>query len=178
MTADYSAAEARRVVTGEDEHGRSYIVEDRNAPVRHSSDANTKCEIWRAASLPVSVRDGDGLEGGVRTSPDAGGFVYRVVTFRPDSERDLTQAFADADGPLPGMVPEEEAGGIPGLHFTESVDIVTVLSGELTAVMQDHSVTVLGPGDSLVQRGTKHSWSNRTDGPVTAVVLMASATRD
>ncbi|WP_025778208.1 hypothetical protein [Brevibacterium sp. VCM10] len=178
MFEDYTAAEARRIVTGVDDDGKSYIVEDRNTPVRHSSDANTKCEIWRSGSVPVHMSAGDGLEGGVRTSPDDNGFVYRIVTFRPDSERDLDAGFADANGPLPGMVAPEEADGIPGLHFTESVDIVTVLSGELTAVMQDHSVTVLGPGDTLVQRGTKHSWSNRTETPTTAAVLMFSAIRD
>lgn len=177
MTESYTEVQARRIITGEDENGKSYFVEDSNTTVRHSSDANTKCDIWRATSLPVSVRDGDGMEDLlVRTSPEEGGFVYRLVTFRPDSEWDATKGFADANGPLPGMVPLEEADGIGGLHSTETVDILTVLSGELTARMQ-HGETVLRPGDTIVQRGTKHTWYNRTTELVTAVVVMVSATR-
>jgi mannose-6-phosphate isomerase-like protein (cupin superfamily) len=176
MTKNVRTAQARRIITGVDEHGMSCFVADENTPVRLSSDANTKCDIWRAGTLPVAVDDGDGLEGGVYTSPDAGGLVYRIVTFRPDSEWDMSKGFSDANGPLQGMVPAEEAGGIVGLHVTDTVDIVTVLSGELTAVMETGETT-LYPGDTLVQRGTKHTWNNRTNELATAAVLMISATR-
>jgi mannose-6-phosphate isomerase-like protein (cupin superfamily) len=176
MKKDYAAAQARRIITGVDEDGKSCFVADGATPVRLSGEANTKCDIWRTRTLPVAVADGDGLEGGVYTSPDEGGLVYRIVTFRPDSEWDMSKGFSDANGPLKGMVPPEEAGGIVGLHITDTVDIVTVLSGELTAVMEIGETT-LYPGDTLVQRGTKHTWNNRTNEPTTAAVLMISATR-
>jgi mannose-6-phosphate isomerase-like protein (cupin superfamily) len=176
MTTNTTTAQARRIITGVDEHGRSCFVADEDTPVRLSSDANTKCDIWRTGTLPVSVDDGDGLKGAVYMSPDAGGLVYRIVTFRPDSEWDMSKGFSDANGPLDGMIPPQEAGGIVGLHVTDTVDIVTVLSGELTAVTETEETT-LYPGDTLVQRGTKHTWNNRTNEPATAAVLMVSATR-
>src|SRR4051794_32154585 len=98
MSTNYAEVQARRVITAEDENGKSYFVEDENTPVRHSSDANTKCDIWRASSVPVSVYDSDGMEDRlVHTSPDKGGFVYRIVTFRPDSEWDAAKGFGDAN---------------------------------------------------------------------------------
>jgi hypothetical protein len=145
---DYAAAQARRVITGVNEHGKSCFVSDEDTPVRLSSDANTKCDIWRTGTLPVALTDGDGLEGGVYTSPDERGLVYRIVTFRPDSEWDMSKGFSDANGPLKGMVSPAEAGGIVGLHVTDTVDIVTVVSGELTAVMETGETT-LYPGDTL-----------------------------
>ena len=62
------------------------------------------------------------------------------------------------------------------MHFTETVDIVTVLSGEIYAVLET-TETLLRPGDTLVQRGTIHAWSNRTDKPAMMVALMVSAKR-
>jgi quercetin dioxygenase-like cupin family protein len=56
------------------------------------------------------------------------------------------------------------------------VDVVTVVSGELVAVLETGEVT-LKQGDSFVTRGVKHSWSNRTDKPVVLVCLQSGATR-
>jgi uncharacterized cupin superfamily protein len=39
-----------------------------------------------------------------------------------------------------------------------------VLSGEVWLVV-DEGETRLRPGDVVVQRGTNHAWSNRTDAP-------------
>jgi hypothetical protein len=36
--------------------------------------------------------------------------------------------------------------------------------------------TVLRAGDTLIMRGVKHAWCNRTDKPVTLQALMISAT--
>jgi uncharacterized cupin superfamily protein len=49
-----------------------------------------------------------------------------------------------------------------------------VLSGEIWAVLDDGEV-LLRAGDVLVQRGTNHAWSNRTEKPcVIAFVLVAA----
>jgi quercetin dioxygenase-like cupin family protein len=100
--------------------------------------------------------------------------VYRITSFPPDSEFDRSQGYSDARGPLAGSIALVDSGGIPGLHVTETVDLVTMLSGELWAVMETGE-TVLRPGDTLVHRGTKHAWSNRTDKPAVMVSLMIDA---
>ncbi len=174
MAPQHHDAQARRVITGVDADGKSCIVSDENTPDRFVGPGNTKCDIWRVSNLPVGYGDGPGLEDGVVTQPPDGGLVFRVVTFAPDSEWDQSLGYADANGQLPGTIDAEETGGVPGFHVTETVDIVTILSGELVAIMETGE-TVLRAGDTLVQRGTKHAWSNRTDQPVTLQSIMIAA---
>jgi quercetin dioxygenase-like cupin family protein len=53
-----------------------------------------------------------------------------------------------------------------------SVSHAIVLSGELTPILDDSEVT-LQAGDMVVQRGTNHAWSNRSDKPcIIAFVLI------
>jgi len=58
-----------------------------------------------------------------------------------------------------------------GMHRTASVDVVTLLEGELFAVFETGE-TLLRAGDSLIQRGTAHAWSNRSDKPATVISVM------
>lgn len=170
----HSSAQARRVVTGVDDSAKSIIVSDSLVTSRLETPGNTKCDIWRVDSLPVSVSEGDGLDQGVVTSPPSGGLVYRVVTVPADSEWDMSLGYSDKNGALAGMV--DDVSDIPGLHFTDTLDIVTVLSGEMWAVLESGE-KLLKSGDTLVQRGTKHAWNNRSGKPATIVALMASASR-
>jgi hypothetical protein len=174
MTGEHLKQQARRVVIGLDADGRSCIESDELAPDRLAGPANTKCDLWRMAGVPGSFGDGDGLEDGVITLPPIGGLVYRIASFPPDSEFDRSQGYSDAHGPLAGSIAPEDSGGIAGLHVTETIDVVTMLSGELWAVMETGE-TLLRPGDTLVQRGTKHAWSNRTDKPAVIVSIMIDA---
>jgi mannose-6-phosphate isomerase-like protein (cupin superfamily) len=176
MSGEYAKAKVRRVVTGLDENGKSTIVSDGPTPARLVTPGNVKNDVWRIDALPVAVTDSDGLDIGVLTSPAEGGLIFRISTCPPDSEWDQAGGYHDANGPLPGTIAPEDAGGILGMHFTETVDIVTVLSGEIYAVLET-TETLLRAGDTLVQRGTVHSWSNRTDKPVTMAALMVSAKR-
>jgi quercetin dioxygenase-like cupin family protein len=54
------------------------------------------------------------------------------------------------------------------MHRTDTVDYGIVLAGEVWLVV-DEGETRLSPGDVVIQRGTNHAWSNRTD----AVARMA-----
>jgi mannose-6-phosphate isomerase-like protein (cupin superfamily) len=142
--------------------------------VRLAGAGNTKCDLWRVQEVPASAADGHGLGDAVVTPPPDGGLVYRITVFPPDSEWDRSRGYGDSRGALPGTVPESESNGIPGMHMTDSVDFLTVISGELYAIFETEE-TLLRPGDTLVQRGTKHAWSNRTDSPVTVVAVMVAA---
>lgn len=54
--------------------------------------------------------------------------------------------------------------------------LVTIISGEIYAVTETGE-TLLRPGDCLVQRGTKHAWSNRGTEPCTLAAVHVAATR-
>jgi quercetin dioxygenase-like cupin family protein len=161
------------VVTGVDENGKSCFVSDEPTPHRLVGHGNTKCDIWRVAGIPVAYDDGDGIES-VITEPPKGGLVIRQTTFAPDSEWDKNLGYSDSRGQLVGTITAEDAGGVPGFHYTESVDIVTVLDGELVAVLETGE-KVLRAGDTIVMRGINHAWDNRSDKPVTVQSIMISA---
>ena len=50
------------------------------------------------------------------------------------------------------------------MHRTQTVDYAVILDGELTMILDEGDV-VLKQGDIVVQRGTSHSWANRSDKP-------------
>jgi quercetin dioxygenase-like cupin family protein len=60
------------------------------------------------------------------------------------------------------------------MHKTDTIDYAIVVSGEIYAVMEKGEV-LLRAGDSLIQRGTNHAWSNRTEEPCVVAFVMVSA---
>jgi quercetin dioxygenase-like cupin family protein len=52
-------------------------------------------------------------------------------------------------------------GGSP-LHRTDSLDYAIVVSGEIVLKMESGEETVIKPGEIVLQRGTMHSWTNRS----------------
>lgn len=48
------------------------------------------------------------------------------------------------------------------MHQTASVDYIVILSGEIYLIT-DTEETLLQAGDIVIQRGTNHAWSNRSD---------------
>jgi mannose-6-phosphate isomerase-like protein (cupin superfamily) len=131
-------------------------------------------DVWRAEHLPTHVDQDRPLSGGEVQAPPPEGVVVRVSSIPPDSVVDA-KAYAAAMRATYGEA-AASAADEPGMHRTDTVDVVTVVSGELVAVMESGEA-VLRPGDSIVQRGTKHAWKNRTDAPVTLVSVMMSARR-
>jgi mannose-6-phosphate isomerase-like protein (cupin superfamily) len=176
MVGQHHDAQARRVVVGYDVDGKSTVVQDGFTTTRLAGPGNTKCDIWRVERVPAPPMSSDGLDGRVITAPPSDGLSVRVVTFPPDSEWDRSRGYSDANGPLPGSVPAGEDGGIPGLHATKTLDILTVISGEIYGVLESGEV-LLRPGDVLVmQAGAKHAWSNKTATTVTVVTTSISTT--
>jgi quercetin dioxygenase-like cupin family protein len=62
----------------------------------------------------------------------------------------------------------------PGFHKTDTIDYAIVLKGEIWALM-DEGETLLRQGDVLVQRGTNHAWSNRTEEPAVLAFVLIDA---
>jgi len=175
VSEKHTEMRARRVVAGLDTAGRSTIASDGETPSRLETPGFTINQIWQVGALPTPVLAEDGSEG-VSIAPPRTGFVYLLATFPPDASWDAAAGYKDAltaagDG---GSHVEDEA--IAGLHETDTVDLVTILSGEIYAVLETGEV-LLKAGDSFVQRGTKHTWSNRSDRPCTLVAAMAGARR-
>jgi hypothetical protein len=157
----------RRVVTATDINGRSRIVEDAPATAIHTVAERPgfrAMNLWRTEESParISAADSTPLHSGVL--PPRGGTVLRVVDFPPEphDSRELARSFdATFDVVLKDARRDHREKRHPGMHLTETLDYAIVLEGEVWSVM-DQGETLLRAGDVLIQRGTNHSWANRS----------------
>ena len=157
---------ARVLVTGTDQNGRSGIIEDRPCAIGHASPSVRFSVIWESHSLPAR-EDDRSLAHANAIVPEPGGLKILVTTFAPDSEWQLPPS------DTPDEIDEEKRRA--AFHQTPTIDIITLVSGELYAVMEDGE-TLMRPGDTLIQNGTLHGWRNRSDQPATITgVLLSSA---
>lgn len=61
------------------------------------------------------------------------------------------------------------------IHRTVTLDYIVVLEGEVVLTLQDGSRVILVKGDTTVQQGTMHSWSNESDKWARVVSVMIPA---
>ncbi len=177
MTSKDSAGLARRVITGHDSAGRSVIAQDAEVAtwVRRPT-GSLIMDVWGSSSLPVSAVadpvDADELV----LLPEPHGIRVRMAVFPPDASIDA-EARAAYEASLAQVYGDqgEQGHSVPGMHRTETIDIVTVVDGELWMVLDDGE-TCLRAGDTLIQRGTRHAWQNRSDKPCTISTVMVRAT--
>lgn len=169
----------RRIVTGHDQQGRSVFLQDGPAPAVHVIEAfggMSVTELWRTDTAPASNAGSDDPAGREHSlAPSPLGSKFRVVEYPPDAVRfgaGGREAGFAAIGGSDAMI--EGAARHPGMHRTATVDYAIVLSGEIWAVM-DEGETLMKPGDVLVQRGTSHAWSNRTDQPCRIAFVLIDA---
>jgi len=63
------------------------------------------------------------------------------------------------------------------MHRTETIDYAIVLEGEIVMVL-DKSDVLLKAGDVVVQCGTNHAWSNRSDKPCRVAFILIDGVFD
>ena len=161
----------RRVVTGFKD-GRSTIIADGSPPTIFDTPVFKTAEIWRTSALPADLRPVETTAGSVQLEPPAGGLLARFVYFPPQSETD-GEDFGAALGEMGGEAAHDEEGRA-GMHTTDTLDVIYVVSGEVYAVMDDGEA-LLRAGDSLIQRGTSHAWEVRGDLPAVILAVQCEA---
>jgi len=168
----------RRVVTGHNARGRSCIVSDGASPhvltIPGRSDF-ALTDLWVTGGAPASnAGSADAAARPVVLEPPPNGTIFRVVEFPPDQAPggfDRAAAFAAMGA---GHAMDPDATRHPGMHATDTVDYAIVLTGEIWALLDDDE-TLLRAGDTLVQRGTNHAWSNRSDRACLVAFILVSA---
>jgi mannose-6-phosphate isomerase-like protein (cupin superfamily) len=65
----------------------------------------------------------------------------------------------------------------PGMHVTDTVDYAIIMSGHPTLELEDGAEVTVGPGDVVVQTGTRHAWHNRGPEPVVMYGLIVGCPR-
>lgn len=167
----------RRVVTGINSDGKSVFVHDGETPGHLDLGVFTNNEIWvddpanpdPGASVDPVDTDVQHLE------PPAGGSVFRVFTFGPESAEPAAIEETVAAAATQFETGDAMEADAPGMHTTQTIDYGIVLSGEIDLELDDRAEVHLTAGDVVVQRGTRHAWRNRSGAPcVMGFVLIAS----
>ncbi len=170
----------RRVVTGHNADGKSVFIIDAAAPHIFSRGPGNAVitELWETCATPADNRgNDDAITRGFRLPPPSRGSVFRIIDYPPDKERLAAlhaERTAHDDGSGRAQALTQGAVRHPGFHKTHSIDYAIVLAGEIHALMDEGEV-LLKTGDVLIQRGTNHAWSNRSDVPATVAFVLIDA---
>ena len=175
----------RRVVTGHDDNGRAIVISDGPAPTVHTNSLRPgylSTDLWRTHTMPARVaqRAEDPTPGPRRQLPTANGTVIRINEVPPDSDGLLADDPESVRKVFAELGNESGSTFVPGarhpmMHRTETIDYAIVLSGELTMVLDDEDV-LLRAGDVVVQCGTNHAWSNRSNAPARIAFILIDGT--
>ena len=169
----------RRIVTMDDKDGKSRAVADgpvadvQTDPVR---PGYSSARVWATSATPASIRNvADTVHWLPQAlEPPAGGSVCRIVTFPPDSSwrgkvgAGEVGAFFRSMG-SPAASAYSTRAPHPYMQKTATLDFCLVLEGEITLVLDQQEVR-LAAGDTVVQRGTSHAWSNRSERPCVVAI--------
>lgn len=173
-------APIRRIVTGDDDAGRGVTFSDGPATDVRGDPGRpgySSARIWVTDSTPARAR---GLTESVHLphtlEPPPGGSVFRIVTFPPDANwrgnvtgREVSAFFMAMGSPSASTYGPRAPH--PYMHKTGSLDFCVVLDGDITLVLDTEEVQ-LAAGDVVVQHGTNHAWSNRSDRPCTVAFTL------
>jgi mannose-6-phosphate isomerase-like protein (cupin superfamily) len=177
----------RRVVTGHDENGKAIVLEDRLAPSVHMNPlrpGHISVDLWKTDRSPVILKSGepDPTAGPRRQHPVRHGTVFRISEIAPETEAFRNISAEQAREVFKAMGNEQAltAGAKsrhPFMHRTETIDYAVVLEGEVTMLLDGEDVH-LKAGDVVIQRGTNHAWSNRSDKPVKMLYVLIDGELD
>ena len=151
----------RRIVTGYDDEGRPGIIFDGEPPTVMDFGSIVTTELWVTDSTPPDVASNE--DASLREweiDPPPRGVAFRIVKIMPIGAEEKA-------------APGEGEPEFLGEHVTETLDLVVVLSGEITMTIGGREET-LRPGDSVVQRATPHDWVNRGSEPCVLVGVLLS----
>jgi len=140
----------KRVVTGIDDEGKSYVLATDELPTEGMAALWT----YEPSSIDHLVAQVSEEEAATTIEPPPG--VTRWVR---------------AELP-PGPPAGASAPGIDenGFHTTRTLDVINLVSGRLTLLL-DRDEVDLSAGDVVVQQATRHAWRN--DGAEPAVIIVA-----
>jgi mannose-6-phosphate isomerase-like protein (cupin superfamily) len=166
-------AKAVRRIVVMDENEKSHCIADGPAPDVRADPARpgfASARIWLTRQTPAPIGEvKDPTTGPHTLEPPAGGSLCCVVTFPPDAawqgkvgSREV-QNYFQAMG-SPGASTYSPKAPHPYMQKTRSLDFCLILEGEITLVLDTEEVR-LKAGDTVVQRGTNHAWSNRSNQP-------------
>ena len=158
----------RILVSGHTPEGRStYISDGPPQKVRTVEErpGYRVSNIWAIFDSPAPIDDPDRINEVVGLAPPPMGSLIRIIDYPPEprdpvERKKMFEAMFSKLFPDGRHLPPDAVH--PGMHTTESIDYAIVLQGEIYAVMEEGE-KLMRAGDVLIQRGTAHAWSNRSN---------------
>jgi quercetin dioxygenase-like cupin family protein len=177
----------RRVITGHDHDGKAVVISDGPAPAVRSNPlrpGHKSTDLWKTDGAPVILRAqmADPTLGPKQIHPLPNGTVFRIAELQPEPAEIRNMAPEKAHEVFAAMGNASAAtfgrgGRHPMMHRTETLDYAVVLEGEITMLLDDEDVQ-LKAGDVVIQCGTNHAWSNRSDKPCKMLYVLIDAQFD
>jgi hypothetical protein len=174
-----SNSSVRRIVTGHNATGRAVIAMDGVPPniiPLKAVPGTVFHEIWNTNASPAPIDNGDDPTfRPLQLHPTPQGSIIRIVDIPPDSiqnsvsAEDIAAGFAQIGAA--GAATHKAGAPHKLIHRTETIDYGILLAGEIWLVL-DEGETKLSPGDIVIQRGTNHAWSNRTNEPARMLFIL------
>lgn len=149
----------RRVITGMKD-GKSVIERDEIVTnVSEEYPGMVMSDVWCTGSMPVNLNEEKVIPNiALPHTPDNGTY-FRYVSIPPDKSMGIEHVVGQPH---------------PLMHQTTTLDYIIILSGEMYLIMEEGE-TLLKTGDIVIQRGTNHAWSNRTEEPCIQLAVLIDA---
>ena len=163
MTANTPAI--RRIVAGQNNDGAFVVAGDTKVDAIETPllPGALFYSLWGADSA-VSLPN-DGAEPDFRSwFPPDGGFRFELIVLPPDGTKapdglDIKAALKETETALPGLIGTMDPRH-PGMHQTDTIDLIYVTQGACVLVLDGGGETALGEGDAVVLNGPRHAWRN------------------
>jgi hypothetical protein len=159
----------RRLTTGVDGEGRSTLVDEAHI---HESDLGN-FNLWM-----TTPEGGDGAAD-MPFFPAPGGTIFRVVRLPPLDPTTTSEALAKLAGEFFAGVGSpacrRDTSRHPLMHVTPTTDYIMLLEGNVSLLLDTGEPIPLRPFDTVVQRGTNHTWLVTGDRPAVFLAVMTGS---
>jgi hypothetical protein len=162
----------RRVATGHNEDGKAVFTSDEELD---GSGLLGAC-LWAQDVLPTFPNDG-GPPGVHSYYPPVGGARFYVAQLRSGQNGEQDPGVQEFLASNPHLGFDTDHGDAAGFHTDDCITFHLVLDGSITLELDEGERKTLGPGDVLVQNGTRHRWIGGED-PATIAMVMIGTPRD
>lgn len=171
----------RRIVTGLNERGESAVILDGHATNQGESPdwpGMGVTLLWKSARIPAdNAGNVDAAAGPLQLMNSPRGTEFLIWQCPPLKDLDrLTPEQRERALSPKGLIDPDHADAQkhPGMHATNTLDFLVVLSGQVTLLLE-RGETTLHAGDTLVDRGVAHAWENRGDTPAICAIVNIGA---
>jgi mannose-6-phosphate isomerase-like protein (cupin superfamily) len=170
----------KRYVVGLNEDGKSAVLMDGVPNQQELKDWFWRATLWRTKETPVDngIPGDRSLDGGAARSPFPNGMQVRAEWVLPEhgdakTQQKLWDEINQATGHTQ-QISEKDNQRSPSMHRTNTLDVMTILRGEIYLLL-DEGELLLKPTDTVIVQGANHGWSNRGNEPCLFTAVMIDA---